>query len=170
MCGSWSSLDEDAMTLEELENTLPNGFHDAAIKSLSIDYEKSVMSMELSLCVGLPDDPAPQRDAVRDARISISGIAFVTIDPPEPDADYNFISPREITIVSTFATGAIPGRKIVNQKLLDRLPSGTFAFSLFVINWNSYMHIAAKNCSVVWLGEVQNYQGLRQHFYPGEII
>jgi hypothetical protein len=159
------------MTLAELEKTLPSGFHDSALKSLSIDYERRTIRLELSLCVGDPHGPREQRDDVRDALIDISGVVFFGIDPPSPSAGFDFNLPGEISIVSSRETRSIPGpTRTVDAKLLDRIPADAFAHSLFVINWNSYMHIAARGCTIKWLGVAEHYEGPRQHFYPGETI
>lgn len=157
------------MTLAELEKTLPSGFHDSALKSLSIDYERRTIRLEVSLCVGDPHGSREQRDDVRDALIDISGVVFLGIDPPSPAASYDFESPGEICVVSGRETRSIPGpTKTIDQKLLDRIPADAFSHSLFVINWNSYIHIAARDCAIKWLGATEHYEGPRQHFYPGE--
>ena len=40
------------MTLEELADTLPNGFHDAQVSSVSIDYVKREARLLMDLWVG----------------------------------------------------------------------------------------------------------------------
>jgi hypothetical protein len=115
--------------------------------------------------------PREQRDDIRDAEVEISGVAFVVIDPPSPSEGYDFNSPGEIWIVDTYETRSIPGyTKSIGPKLLDRIPAGGFAHSFFVINWNSYIHFAAKDCAITWVGSSKHYEGPRQHFYPGENI
>jgi len=70
------------MTLEELAHTLPNGFHDSALKGLSIDYGRRMLHLEVSLKVGDPNGARDQRDDVRDAEVDIAGVVFLVIDPP----------------------------------------------------------------------------------------
>ncbi|MGD0268627.1 MAG: hypothetical protein ABSB14_06160 [Candidatus Sulfotelmatobacter sp.] len=64
------------MTLAELEDSLPNGFHDSALKGLSIDYMRRTIRLDMSLKVGDSDGPREQRDDVRDAEIEVSGVVF----------------------------------------------------------------------------------------------
>src|ERR1043165_2312068 len=72
------------MTLDELERTMPNGFHDAWIRRIEIDYRAQRVSMLASLLVGVPDDPPEQRSRYRDAEVIIEGVQFLVIEPPKP--------------------------------------------------------------------------------------
>jgi hypothetical protein len=159
------------MTLEQLANTLPNGFHDSALKTFTIDYERRTVRLNMSLKVGDPDGPCEQRDDVREARIEISGVVFFAIDPPSSAAGCNFESPGELWIVDSYETRSIPEfTKTIENKLLDAVPADAFVQSFFVSEWNSYIHIAARNCSMEWDGAARHYEGPRQSFYPGETI
>jgi len=68
------------MKLEELDETLPNGLHDARIKSLTHDYEKATVKLEVEILVGLPDNSPQNRSRYRDAEIVFSRVIFCTID------------------------------------------------------------------------------------------
>ena len=76
------------MTLEELEETLPNGLHDAEVKRIATDYELRTVTVELAVWVGDIDDPPERREAYRYARIDISGLCFLVMEAP--DAKYPF--------------------------------------------------------------------------------
>src|ERR1035437_2834597 len=65
MYGSCGSLDKEALkllalssspkggiTLEELENTLPNGLHDAEVQVITIDYKQRKVTLDLAIWVG----------------------------------------------------------------------------------------------------------------------
>jgi len=159
------------MTLEELAHTLPNGFHDSALKSLSVDYERRTVHLEMSLKVGDSDGPQEQRDDVRDAHIQVSGLLFLVVDPPSTTAGYDFKSPGELWIVDGYETRSIPEfAKTISRDLMEALPPEAFAQSFFVSEWNSYIHIAARDCAMKWAGEAKHYKGPRQAFFPGEIV
>lgn len=159
------------MTWAELDATLPSGFHDSALKRFSIDYERRTVRLEVSLKVGDPDGPRAQRNDVRDAQIDISGVVFFVIDPPCSDADHDFKSPGELWIPDSYDTRSIPEfTKTIDKKLLDAAPADAFFQSFFVSEWNSYIHLAAKDCAIKWVGVAQHYRGPRQAFYPGETI
>jgi hypothetical protein len=65
------------MTLEDLEHTLPNGLHDARIKSLSHDYECAVVKLNVEILVGLPDDAPPDRFRYRNGEMLFHRVLFV---------------------------------------------------------------------------------------------
>lgn len=157
------------MTLAELENSLPSGFHDSVLKALAVDYEQRTIRLDVSLSVGDADGPREQRDDYRNAQIAISGLVFFIIDPPATDHDFN--SPGEIWIVDGYETHSIPEfTKTIEKKLLGAVPTGAFVHSFFVNDWNSYIHIAATDCTIKWIGVAGPYRGRRQRFYPGETI
>jgi len=159
------------MTLGELAKTLPNGLHDSALKSLSIDYEHRTLCLDVSIKVGDSDGPREQRDDVRDAEIQMSGVVFFVIDPPSSDAGYDFKSPGELWIVDDYETRSIPRfTKTIDKKLLDAVPAEAFVQSFFVSEWNSYLHVAARDCAMKWVGVARHYAGVRQAFHPGETV
>jgi hypothetical protein len=159
------------MTLEQLANTLPNGLHDSALKSLSIDYESRTLRLDISIKIGNPEGPREQRDDIRDAQIYVSGIVFFVIDPPSSAPGYDFESSGELWIVDSYETRSIPQfTKMIDQKLLDAVPADAFVQSFFVGQWNSYLHVAARDCSVEWSGAARHYKGPRQAFFPGEVV
>lgn len=159
------------MTLAELENTLPSGFHDSALTGLSIDYARRAARLDVSLKVGDPDGPREQRDDVRDAQINISGLVFFVIDPPSSAAAYDFDSPGALWLSDGHETRSIPEfTKSIGKSLLDAVPVDAFVQSFFVHDWNSYIHIAARDCAMKWFGVARHYKGPRQAYYPGETI
>ena len=159
------------MTLAELDKTLPSGFHDYALNGLSIDYEKLTARLDMSLKVGDPDGPREQRDDVRDAQIEISGLVFFVIDPPSSATGYDFSSLGELWIADGYETRSIPEfTKAIDNNLLDAVPADAYVHSFFVHDWNSYIHVAARECAMKWVGISRHYKGTRQVYYPGETI
>jgi hypothetical protein len=72
------------VTLEELEDNLPNGFHDAEVFSLELDYALAVAKFHLNLLVGWPDDRESERQAYQEATLLVTGLCFCSIDAPSP--------------------------------------------------------------------------------------
>ena len=65
------------MTLEELADTLPDGFHDAQISSVSIDYIKREARLIIDLSVGDPSSEDEElRDAYREGELKLSGLFY----------------------------------------------------------------------------------------------
>ncbi len=156
------------MTLTELLSSLPSGFHDAALKSLTVDCEHRRALMTLSLKVGDPDGPREQRDDCRDAQVEIAGMIFWIMDPPDPTRDFN--AGGEVWIADGYETTSIPQFTQHLNDLLKAMPEGAFAHSFFANDWNSYIHVAGVNCSVKWIGEPYSVSGRRKAYLPGETI
>jgi hypothetical protein len=132
------------MTLEELENTLPNGLHDAEIQRMAVDYEKRKVTLELAVWVGNMDDPPERREAYKSGRIDISGLLFLVMEPP--DAKYPFKT-CDLTVDGCDMS------KNLDSELLRSLPADSFFRSLWVNEWNAFIHIAATSADLTWLND-----------------
>lgn len=71
------------MTLEELDDSLPNGPHDARIKALTHDLENAIVKLELEILFGLPGDPPSERFRYRNGRILFHQVLFCSVAIPE---------------------------------------------------------------------------------------
>jgi hypothetical protein len=130
------------MTLEELENTLPNGLHDAEVRSLTVDYSQRLLVLEMEVWVGSMDDPPDRREAYKTGRLEISGLVFLVMEPPDPRYPYRIRS--KLTIDATEV------RKGLDPELLATLPPDFFFRTLWVNEWNACMHLAAKDAEMTW--------------------
>ena len=61
------------MTLEEIENSLPNGLHDAEVHRLIVDYSQRKLTVEVAVWVGNLDGPREMHEAYRGGRLEIRG-------------------------------------------------------------------------------------------------
>jgi hypothetical protein len=66
------------MAFQDLERSLPNGFHDAKLKSMAIDYVQRQMTMQMEILVGTPEAEDPEE--YRNATLSVTGLYFCVID------------------------------------------------------------------------------------------
>jgi hypothetical protein len=132
------------MTLEELESTLPNRLHDAQVECVVIDYEQRTATLDVEVWVGDKEDPPERRKAYKNGRIEISGLLFLVVEPPDPK--YPF-SRSGLTI------NGCDARKNLGSELLQTLPADCFFRSLWVDEWNAFIHNAAKNVDVVWTND-----------------
>lgn len=133
------------MKLEELDETLPNGLHDARIKSLTHDYEKATVKLEVEILVGLPDNSPQNRSRYRDAEIVFSRVIFCTIELP----DHERIIGHPGSIWFKFwrtESGVLP------EKIEKSLPPEALCYSLYILEWESQINIAAGDMSFTWLG------------------
>lgn len=138
------------MTLEELADTLPNGFHDAEVRQLKIDYVKREVRLLLDLCVGDPSAETEElREGYRQAEVKLSGLLYWVIEPP--DARYAYGKAGTLWIDAGALESDEPQLSV---KLPESLPSGAFASWIFVQDWNSFMHVAAMDASIKWKDQV----------------
>ena len=127
------------MTLEEVAASLPNGFHDAYIKGISIDYVSGTASFDLELWVG--DDSAErkeEREVYRDARVTLSDLLFCVIEPP--DSRYPYYDKKTLWVDGGPWNSAPPSTSI---QLPSPLPENSFVYWFFVDNWNSFIYVGA---------------------------
>ncbi len=68
------------MTLEQLDNSLPNGFHDSYIDRMSVDYLERTAVWDMQILVGLPEDGPDTRDAFESSN-AVSGVQYICLSP-----------------------------------------------------------------------------------------
>jgi hypothetical protein len=136
------------MTLDELDHRLPNGFHDAQIYSLAIDYAAATVQLRIALHVGWPDDPGEERERYPDAEMLVTGLSFCSIEPPSPD--YPF--PPDGKPISV---GGDPEREDylpLLPHLSAKFRPGTWCYRFFVHDGNAFIPIAAQDAQLSWMG------------------
>jgi hypothetical protein len=137
------------MTLDELDHTLPNGFHDAEIFSYELDFVTGMAKFHLNLLVGGPDDPEGERQKYQKATLVVSGLCFLSIDPPS--SKYSFLPDGKPICVS--GDPAKPDNLPSLPDLAAKLLRGSWCYRFFVHDWNAFIHIAARDAQVTWVGE-----------------
>ena len=137
------------MTLFELEQTLPNGFHDAHIQSFSVNYVTREATITLDVLVGVPDGKTEfEREAYRTCLLKLTGVEYFVIDPPDPT--YAYAKPGTLWIDA----GPLESAKLNSKVKLPSLQSkNSFAYLFFVQDWNSSLYVAATDASLEWQSE-----------------
>lgn len=121
------------MTLDEIEQSLPNGFHDSSIFGVRLDYVQRTAELDLEIWVAVSDD----EDLEQYSRVtlSISGLIYFVIEPPGP--------PNTSHDAPTLVDGGSSELERAAYPLPKPLPAGAFTYWFFVSSWNSFIHIAA---------------------------
>ena len=134
------------MTLAELEQTLPNGFHDAKIERISIDYVERTVICDMHLLVGLPEESEGDRDGMRRARVTMTDFYYCVIEAP--DTRYSFHDPDAIWV-----SGEVSESRFfaAMESLSKQIPKNGVPYSFFVHDWNSFIHIAAGSAESTWM-------------------
>jgi len=124
-------------TIEELELTLPNGFHDARLLRLDIDYCARQATITLDVVVNEERKPEFRSGVLR-----ITGVLFLVLDPPGPGSTLASSKPSRID------TGQ--GQPNTSPLTLPPVPSGHFLQWFFVVDWNSFIRVCAEDASFEW--------------------
>ena len=126
------------MTIFEVADGLPNGFHDAEVESIRIDYLRRTMELTLDVWIGTMDDPPSTRETYRRGVLKITGLGYCAMDLP--DEGYSFARPEPLTIDLHEASAFCP----------DGL---AFACRLWVNEWNGFIHLSGMSAELDWKAE-----------------
>ena len=132
------------MTFEELDERFPNGFDDAEILSLALDYQNRTATLELNLRGNSPD--SPDRDVYTRAVLTLRGFYYFSVEPP--DADHLFYLTH--SKISVDGLPEDPSQFPLFDHLKPTLKSDAFCCRFFVHDWNSFIHVAAKDAEFSW--------------------
>ncbi len=135
------------MTFKELDHELPNGFHDAILHDLRIDYLRGSAVLRMELDFGDPDGPKPED--YRSGEVKVTGMCFCSIDPPSHDHPY---VPDGYPL-NVSGDPAKPDRFPAFEELSRTLPPGVLCYRFYVDEWNSFINIAAKDVQISWVDE-----------------
>ena len=131
------------MTLEDLDETLPYGLHDALIRTMSHDYEAASVKLEVEILVGLPGDAPPDRSRYRNGEVLFHRTLFCAVDVPGSARSL----PHPGSIWFKFWRME-PGALM--EKLTPLLTPETLCYSLYILEWESQIHIVAADVSFSW--------------------
>jgi hypothetical protein len=131
------------MTFEELDQRFPNGFDDAEILGLTVDYQSRTATLQISLRGNLPN--SPYRDQYRQAKLTARDFYYLSIEPP--DSDHLRPQGPQITVDGLPED---PANFPLFEHLKLTLPAGAFCCRFYVHDWNSFIHLAAKNAEFIW--------------------
>jgi hypothetical protein len=135
------------MTLMQIDESLPNGFHDAEIEQLVWQFQTNSVLLDINFWVATE---AADRETRRRGRVELQGVVFLIIDPPQPrELDPKIYQPSGTLQID----GLITNEKVFPSlpKVLPHLPPETAVFSFYVTNWNSFIHIAHQSANLTWL-------------------
>src|SRR5258708_5276620 len=131
------------MTLEQLEEELPNGLHDAQIRSTNRNFENGTLTFGVRILIGLPDDPPTKRNEYRNGTITFTEVAMFVIESPE--ASSAFVAPGSVSFsASRSEVDLLP------VDIVKKFPQGVSMYSFFILDWYSNVHVAASDMRFGW--------------------
>lgn len=140
------------MTFAEVEQLLPNGFHDARLDSITIDYQSHQVVFDLEVWA-LEDWPASGLvpELYRRGRLTLTGVVACSVDVPNGEyqddsacALWIDVAPPEADPPRAFSWPEYP------------LPEGAFYRSFYFQNdAASFVRVAATGAEFEWLSEAR---------------
>lgn len=134
------------MTFEELDTLYPNGFDDAHVDRLVVDYRNRTVEMQLNLRSNSPG--GPNSNEYQQAVLLLRGFYYFVIEPP--DADHLWYPERSIQVNGYPEDG---GQFPLFGNLKPRFPSDAFCCRFYVHDWNAFIHVAAKDAQLSLVGD-----------------
>lgn len=132
------------MTFEELDARYDNGFDDAVILGVNIDYQSRIATLQLSLRGNSAE--SINADVYDEATLTLRNFFYFSIDPPDPE---RLSYPRRAKIVMN-GYSEDPGVFPTFERLRPTLTADAFCCRFFVHNWSSFIHVAAENAEFSW--------------------
>ncbi len=140
------------MTFEEIENQLPNGTHDADLVGFSVDLARRTLTLDIDADMITPDaDLPPGEPDTRRIRITVSGLCFFSMDPPDVAYKYTMHGAERLVDSESLTEVAF-----LSEDVTSHLPAGAFCQRLYLIDWNGFMVFAGTNASLEWLDGTAN--------------
>ena len=131
------------MNLDQLEADLPHGFHDSLLRNFSSDMAERRAEFVLDVWVGdLRSDVTAERERYKPARLELLGLGYLIVDDRDSRQP-----PFELAPVQIDACAADDDPERARQ-----VPEGGFAGRFFVTEWNAFIHFAALEARLTWLG------------------
>jgi len=140
------------LLFEKLDNELPNGFHDAQLIKLVLDYATRLAILEMRILTGTPH--GADSEEYRTAKLLVTGLCFCIIE--SPDTVYPFVPDGSGVSISGYPEDSRPAEKPneslpMIKALLAKCPVGAWSYRFFSRDWNSFIHIAGTNVELSWI-------------------
>lgn len=132
------------MTFEDLARELPNGFHDAEIFRISLDYGGRTAALEMAFWTGDIEGSNPEE--FRRGTLFIRGLLYLSIEPPDPDYPFMQADPS----LSVAGCPEDPKQFPDMEKLVSASDSKVDCYRFYVRDWNSFIHLAATDVQLSW--------------------
>jgi hypothetical protein len=138
------------MTFDEIEAQLPNGFHDAFLRGIAVDYLQRRAVFDLEVWIAGPDwTIRAEREAYRRVSLTLTGLLLCSLDVPDK------VYQEESGIGLRIDRGPAPSTE-ESVWPGDPLPEGAFRASLiFTGEWSTSLRFAATDAEWEWTSEAR---------------
>jgi hypothetical protein len=130
-------------SLREIEDFLPNGFHDARLREFFVSFSQREVKFHLEIFVGDPDASEEDgKERYRNATLLLRDVYYFVVDFPPDKTDFPIHAPRIDGGAADEASPDTASRKLP--------PPGTFAYWFYIQDCNGFIHFAAKTALFQW--------------------
>ena len=130
------------MNIRDIEADLPNGLHDALLRTFSSDPVLQRAEFILEVWLGdLHSAASSERERYRAARLELLGLAYLIVD--DPHLRNRVIEGRPVQVDACAADD--------DAERSQQVPRGGFAARFFVTEWNAFIHFAALDARLTWI-------------------
>ena len=137
-------------SLNQIDEQIPNGFHDAILQTVTLDFVSKTARLKLQMSVGEPEAESEEaREGYRGAVLTLEGLVYFVIDTPDLEREKEFRTTRGVSIDAGDAMNRDSPRA---PGPCGAVPEGAFAYWFFVHEWNCFTHVAARHASLEWEG------------------
>ena len=126
------------MTLRTLEDTLPNGFHDAKLGEVTFDFITRSARLKLKILISLPDIEAETGVLYREIGVQLTGLLGIHLRS-EYMKHFEKSEDRWLQI-----QGFVPtAEELVDIRAMSGIPL-ELTYGFFVHDWNQSIYLAAE--------------------------
>ena len=126
------------MTLSELADTLPNGFHDSQLASVCVSFLEGTATLDLAIDVSSEEEDG----YFEDAEIRLTGLLAIVLDPP-----FSLEKCQGFIWIDACDTNEerYPGFSLIPQDIQPKF------LSIYLgDHCNTFMHLAADSAEIEW--------------------
>jgi hypothetical protein len=146
------------MTLDEIEDQLPWGLHDALLLRLAVDWTRAELAFEARVMI------TERQDMDQLARIVVTGLVFCAIDAPIIDPASGYIPTSATGLRIAMGPGPARGASLPDP------PGGCFLNWIFVSDWNRFIHVCGREAELTWLEDAPQPSRSGGALFPGDNV
>jgi len=128
------------VTIDEVISGMPDGFHDAHLLNISVDYRERTLQIDLNWWTGEESEIEEVREAYREGALIVSGLQYFVVESPEN---------RTLKDKPSDIDGFKTRDSDITRASLPHVSSDAFRYSFFVGDWNSFIHFAGTSAAVL---------------------
>lgn len=134
------------MTIDEITDTLPNGFHDAYVFRISIDYAAGEVTFLIEVDLSSPHEKVDVN--ARRGELKLTGLFYCAIEPPVYSLSREYVFAEERLWLSADSSDFSELKEC--PKLPEPIPDGGFRHWVYDSTHNSFIYVAAMNAGFQW--------------------